>query len=109
MTVPGLLLAACALGPDFVAPAAPAVDGYTPERRLPSTAGAPTAGGNSQAFAPGSDLPGVWWALFHSKQINAFVEEAVRNHPDVQAAESPCARPGRARSRRRARCFHRSA
>jgi len=88
MTVPGLLLAACSLGPDFVAPVAPAVDGYTPERHLSSTASAPTAGGNSQGFAPGSDLPGVWWALFHSKQINAFVEEAVRNHPDVQAAES---------------------
>jgi NodT family efflux transporter outer membrane factor (OMF) lipoprotein len=87
IAAPGMLLASCALGPDFVTPAAPVVDGYTPERRLPSTASAPTAGGNGQAFTPGSDLSGYWWALFHSRQINAFVEEAVRNHPDVQAAE----------------------
>jgi NodT family efflux transporter outer membrane factor (OMF) lipoprotein len=87
IVVPGLLLASCALGPDFVTPLAPVADGYTREQRLVSTASAPTAGGNSQAFTPDGDLSGVWWALFHSRQLNAFVEEAVRNHPDIQAGE----------------------
>jgi outer membrane protein TolC len=87
VVIPGLLLAACAVGPDFETPMAPNVGGYAREHRLGSTDSAPTSGGNAQAFAPGGDLPGDWWALLHSRQLNAFVEEAVRNHPDVQAAQ----------------------
>ena len=82
-----VLLASCAVGPDFMSPEAPATTGYVAERRLAATAGATTAGGNVQGFAPGGDLPGTWWALFHSRQINAFVEEAIRNHPDIEAAQ----------------------
>ncbi len=85
--LPGMLLASCAVGPDFVAPAAPDVTGYVSERRLPTTASAATPGGNAQGFAPGADLPGHWWTLLRSRQINAFVEEAIRNHPDVRAAQ----------------------
>ena len=81
------MLASCALGPDFVSPSAPAVDGYTREQRPAATASVPTDGGNSQGFDTGRDIPGAWWALFRSRQINAFVEEAIRNHPDVQAAQ----------------------
>lgn len=83
----GVLLASCAVGPDFAAPAGPAVDGYTREQRVVATTSAQTAGGNSQGFETGRDIPGAWWALFRSRQLNAFVEEAIRNHPDVQAAQ----------------------
>ncbi|MGJ4954098.1 efflux transporter outer membrane subunit [Bradyrhizobium sp. HKCCYLRH2015] len=83
----GVLLASCAVGPDFLAPDAPATTGYVTEHRLAATASATTPGGNAQSFAPGSDLPGTWWALFHSRRINAFVEEAIRNHPDIEAAQ----------------------
>ena len=85
--VPGVLLASCAMGPDFVAPSSPAVAGFTRERILASTTSAPVEGGNAQGFAPGNDISGYWWTLFRSKQVSAFVEEAVRNHPDVQAAQ----------------------
>ena len=85
--VPGVLLASCAMGPDFVAPSSPAVAGFTRERILASTTSAPVEGGNAQGFAPGNDISGYWWTLFRSKQLSAFVEEAVRNHPDVQAAQ----------------------
>ncbi|MBA7478398.1 Antibiotic efflux pump outer membrane protein ArpC [subsurface metagenome] len=63
------------------------MSGYTREQRAGATASAPTAGGNSQGFETGRDIPGAWWALFRSRQLNAFVEEAIRNHPDVQAAQ----------------------
>ncbi|MDU0960789.1 MAG: TolC family protein, partial [Bradyrhizobium sp.] len=82
-----VLLASCAVGPDFMPPDAPPATGYTSERRLAPTGSAATPGGNAQSFAAGSDLPGTWWALFHSRQINAFVEEAIRNHPDIEAAQ----------------------
>lgn len=84
---PALLLASCAVGPNFVAPDGPAVEGYTRERQLSSTVSTKTPGGNAQSFSPGSDVSGVWWTLFRSRKIAAFVDEAVRNHPDVQSAE----------------------
>lgn len=84
---PAFLLASCAVGPNFVAPDGPAVDRYTRERSLASTASTKTPGGNSQSFAPSSDVSGVWWTLFRSRKLAAFVDEAVQNHPDVQSAE----------------------
>lgn len=63
------------------------MDGYTREQRPAATTSAPVTGGNSQGFETGRDIPGAWWALFRSRQLNAFVEEAIRNHPDVQAAQ----------------------
>ncbi|QAU42726.1 efflux transporter outer membrane subunit [Bradyrhizobium guangdongense] len=84
--LPAVLLASCAVGPDFVAPASPGVEGFTPQRPAATTS-APVAGGNAQGFASGSDVSAYWWTLFRSKQLSAFVGEAVRNHPDVKAAE----------------------
>ncbi|MBR0834251.1 efflux transporter outer membrane subunit [Bradyrhizobium manausense] len=82
-----MLLASCAAGPDFIPPSAPSVVGYASEHRLASTVSASVVGGNAQGFVPGSDISGYWWMLFRSRQLSAFVEEAVRNHPDVQAAQ----------------------
>jgi len=87
VAVPAMLLASCAVGPNFVAPDAPAVSRYTHEPQLASAESTRTPGGNSQSFAPGSDVSGVWWALFRSRKLTGFVDEAVRNHPDVQSAE----------------------
>ncbi len=80
------LLQGCAVGPDFEPFRAPAVSGYTagPLRSTSSVAG---PGGGSQVFLAGRDLDGDWWRLLGSKQINAFVAEAVANHPDVAAAQ----------------------
>jgi hypothetical protein len=51
-------LAGCAVGPDFVQPAAPGVSGYT-AGRLGSTDAAAVSGGASQRFAGGADVSGV--------------------------------------------------
>ena len=87
IVAPALLLASCAVGPNFVPPEAPSVDRFTRERHLAATDSTKTPGGNAQSFSPGSDISGVWWTLFRSKKLAAFVEEAVRNHPDVRSAE----------------------
>lgn len=81
-----LTLSACAVGPDFVPPPAPADAGYG--KIGSSTASAAIAGGSTQRFAHGRDVPGEWWKLFRSKQISALVAEAVANHPDIAAAEA---------------------
>jgi NodT family efflux transporter outer membrane factor (OMF) lipoprotein len=82
-----LLLSGCVVGPDFQTPNAPGVAGYTAETALKATSATAAAGGTSQSFVTGRDIPKEWWALFRSRQINALVEEATHNHPDVQAAQ----------------------
>ena len=86
--VAGVLLASCALGPDFAPPAAPDVPGYTPERLAPTTVSADTAGGQAQRFVKDLDLPGQWWTLFHSKPLNALVEKALASNQDLKAAQA---------------------
>ncbi|MCK1277425.1 hypothetical protein IVB46_19570 [Bradyrhizobium sp. 61] len=86
--MPAILLASCAVGPNFITPDAPAASRYTREPQLVSTESTRTPGGNSQSFSPGSDVSGIWWTLFRSRKLTGFVDEAVRNHPDIQSAES---------------------
>ncbi|MDJ0447267.1 efflux transporter outer membrane subunit [Methylocystis sp. JR02] len=77
----------CAVGPDFVEPAAPEGAGYA--RKLSkSVTDSQTPGGAGQRFELGRDVPGEWWKLFRSKQISALVEEAVQNHPNIASAEA---------------------
>jgi NodT family efflux transporter outer membrane factor (OMF) lipoprotein len=83
----GLLLGGCAVGPDFAGPAAPNVTGYTASR-LAATGAADVSGGASQRFATDADVSGVWWRTLRSKQIDAFVREAIDNHPDIAAAQA---------------------
>lgn len=83
----GFSLAGCAVGPNFVQPAAPDVGGYT-TGRLASTGSADVSGGTSQRFANGADVSGVWWRTLRSKQIDALVKEAIDNHPDLAAAQA---------------------
>ena len=75
------------VGPDFMESAAPRVGGYT-AKRLSTTVAADAPLGASQTLRLGEDVGAAWWRLFRSKQINALVVEAVRNHPDVAAAQA---------------------
>ena len=81
-------LGGCTLGPDFKRPAAPDIDGYTPEPLAPHTASAAVPGGAAQNFMVGKDIPGAWWDLFHSKPLSALVAEALKANPDVDAAHA---------------------
>jgi NodT family efflux transporter outer membrane factor (OMF) lipoprotein len=88
---PILALAGCAAGPDFKKPAAPNVSDYV-DHPLTTTAAAPgVAGGEAQRFAPGEDLPGDWWTLFHSKPLNDLIEQALANNHDLKAAQAALA------------------
>ena len=84
----GILLAGCAVGPNFKKPAAPDVDGYTPTP-LTNTAGTPNVtGGEPQHFVDGGDIPGDWWTLFHSRRLNDLIELSLSNNPSIQAAQA---------------------
>jgi NodT family efflux transporter outer membrane factor (OMF) lipoprotein len=77
-----------AVGPDYHAPAAPA-DARLTEAPLPAeTVSAATAGGAAQRLSIARDIPGDWWALFHSPQVTALVRQALAANPTVTAAQA---------------------
>lgn len=81
-----LLLSACAVGPDFKTPAPPPVSAYTagPVQTTEPVTG--VAGGDAQRFLAGSDVPGDWWTLFHSKALNDLIQAGLKNNPGLKAA-----------------------
>jgi NodT family efflux transporter outer membrane factor (OMF) lipoprotein len=79
------LLGGCAVGPDFVRPAAPAATGYTREAQAAATI---AADGVAQGFSADTELPAEWWRLFKSAPLDATVQRALVNSPTLQAAEA---------------------
>ncbi len=84
-----LMLSACAVGPNYKAPAAPQTAGFVPPGSLPAaTAAAPLPGGEAQRFIDGLDIPGQWWTLFKSPELNALIERGIANSPTLEAAQA---------------------
>jgi NodT family efflux transporter outer membrane factor (OMF) lipoprotein len=78
----------CAVGPDFHPVAAPAVSAYTSEPLPAHTASADVIGGAPQTLQPGGDIPGQWWSLFHSAQLDRLIDEALTANPNLAAAQA---------------------
>ena len=83
-----MLMSGCAVGPDFVRPAAPTVTSYTPEPIAKQTVFAPVAGGEAQTFAENEKIPRQWWTLFQSPALNKLIGQAIKNNPSLQQAEA---------------------
>ena len=83
-----ILTSACVVGPNFHSPAPPAVSGYVakPVQTTASTSG--VAGGGAQHFISGADIPAEWWTLFHSKELNELIEQALAHNADLKAAQA---------------------
>ena len=77
------------VGPSFKPPAPPSVLRYTEGQQPRTTAATPgVPGGNAQRLVPGADIPEDWWAMFHSRQLNDLVEQALAHNPDLKAAQA---------------------
>ncbi len=83
-----LLLSACAVGPDFKVPPAPEGAGYSPEAHPAGAAASDTSGGAAQRFDVGRDIPGQWWTVFHSKELDGLIVQALQANPNLQAAQA---------------------
>ena len=81
-------LAGCAVGPDFRRPGSPAVSSYTTGALPENTAAAPVAGGESQRFAAGEEIPAGWWALFRSGDLDGLIRQALAESPTLAAAQA---------------------
>jgi NodT family efflux transporter outer membrane factor (OMF) lipoprotein len=78
----------CMAGPNFKPVAAPAVNGYTAEPLPAHTASADAIGGNPQTLQVGGDIPGQWWTLFHSAQLDQLIDRALKANPNLAAAQA---------------------
>jgi NodT family efflux transporter outer membrane factor (OMF) lipoprotein len=74
-----LLLAGCAVGPDYRRPDLPAMD------YLPAPVDAAMRGEREVVDA---DLPAQWWTLFHSQALDELVRGALARSPSVAAAQA---------------------
>jgi NodT family efflux transporter outer membrane factor (OMF) lipoprotein len=83
-----VLLAGCAVGPDFHRPAPPTVSGYTRAPLSPQTTSAEVPGGEAQRFLQDQDVVGPWWTLFQSPALNAVVEKALQANPTIVSAQA---------------------
>jgi NodT family efflux transporter outer membrane factor (OMF) lipoprotein len=83
-----LLAAGCTVGPDFKKPVAPSVGSYTPNPISETSSATNIGGGGAQRFVEGQDIPGEWWALFHSKPLNDLIGRSLTNNPDIKSAQA---------------------
>ena len=83
-----LLLAGCAVGPNFRRPAPPDVAAFTSPPASATAAVPEVAGGDAQRFTRGADISGEWWTLFHSPALNELIEQSLKNNHDLKAARA---------------------
>ena len=78
-----VMLAACAVGPDFKRPAPPDAHRYT---QAPLAAATSAPDGGAQRFNAELRLPADWWRLFQSPELDAVVQQAFAHNPTLQSA-----------------------
>jgi NodT family efflux transporter outer membrane factor (OMF) lipoprotein len=84
-----IVLAGCAVGPDFARPPAPTVDRYTaaPTRETLTPGGDEPA----QQVLVGRAISAQWWELFGSRPLTDAVDVALAGSPTLVAAEATLA------------------
>jgi NodT family efflux transporter outer membrane factor (OMF) lipoprotein len=87
LTLALFTVAGCAVGPDFLSPSAPSFADFT-TGPLAATDSATVADGEAQKFLKGRDIPGEWWKVFHSRQLDKWVGAAITANPTLQAAQA---------------------
>lgn len=78
-------LAGCAVGPDFVRPAAPHGTHYVQGGDPRATV---SAQGIAQQLTPGVQVAGDWWRLFGNRQLEDIIAEALTANPGLAAAQA---------------------
>ena len=80
------MIAGCTVGPQYRAPAPPTVTAYTPQPLPAETASSAGPAGDAQHFNPSAAIPADWWTAFQSPDLNAMVEQALKNSPTLEQA-----------------------
>jgi NodT family efflux transporter outer membrane factor (OMF) lipoprotein len=78
-------LGACAVGPDYTSPPAPEDNGYATTAVELSP---PNATEAKQRLETSDKISADWWSLFHSKQLDAVLQQAVADNRSLAAAKA---------------------
>jgi NodT family efflux transporter outer membrane factor (OMF) lipoprotein len=81
-------LAACAVGPDYRAPEAPAASAYTEKRQPERSDSAPVQAGEAQRLELGAKISADWWTLFGSPDLDQLIRIALKGQPTLAAAQA---------------------
>jgi NodT family efflux transporter outer membrane factor (OMF) lipoprotein len=73
------------MGPDFKSPDRPKADSYLPDGPMAFVSGG-IDGSEAQRIVQDLDIPGQWWGVFESPDLNGLIEQALRANPDIKAA-----------------------
>src|SRR5580692_12100685 len=76
-----LALSGCAVGPNFVRPAAPEADGFVKGKLASPDAGPGEPRVSGQHFVTGADVSSRWWAAFRSQPLDELVKQSVEHNP----------------------------
>lgn len=88
LTVVSFSLAGCTVGPDFVKPDTAAPDRYTESPMPPQTVATASQTGEAQNFAFTRELPGQWWKLFGSSELDMLIKKGLEKNPSLAAAQA---------------------
>ncbi len=83
-----VILAGCAVGPNFRQPDAPNTKEYTAAPLPTETAAAHGPGGAAQRLIAGKDIPSQWWTLFHSESLDRLIRDALEQNPTLASAQA---------------------
>jgi len=81
-------LAGCAIGPNFRSPNMATPNHYTVAPLPTQTASAPSESTAAQRFAFAKDLPGEWWTLFRSPELDKMIKQGLADSPTLAAAQA---------------------
>jgi NodT family efflux transporter outer membrane factor (OMF) lipoprotein len=84
----GLALIGCEVGPNFRRPEPPTTKDYTPTPLPEQTASVSGTAGEKQQFLFDKDIPDQWWILFHSKELDQVIRQALADSPTLVAAQA---------------------
>ena len=87
-TVVSVLIAGCAVGPNFKKPAAPDVSDYTATPLPAAVTSTNVPGGEAQRFTKGGGISADWWTLYHSAPLNKLIDSSLTNNHDLKAAQA---------------------
>ncbi|HTX24315.1 MAG TPA: efflux transporter outer membrane subunit [Steroidobacteraceae bacterium] len=82
-----VVVASCAVGPNFQRPQPPATRGYLHPGPPPGK----TDARDLQHLNPGAEVAGEWWQLFHAPALDEVVRAAIAGSPTLAAADATLA------------------
>ncbi len=83
-----VVLAACAVGPDYVRPELPKSGGYSAQALPQQTVGSVVIGGAAQRLVVEKDIQADWWQLFQSPALNELIAKSFAANPSLESAQA---------------------